>query len=139
MLNKCVIMGRLTAAPELKNTSNGTAVVSFTLAVDRDNSGKDKEKQTDFISCVAWRHTAEFISKYADKGNMAVVSGSLQSRKWEDRDGGKHTTWEIISDNFYFAESKRDSGSNTPLPAVSGDEYKSAFSELNEDDGELPF
>lgn len=139
MLNKCVIMGRLTAAPELKNTSNGTAVVSFTLAVDRDYSGKDKEKQTDFFECVAWRHTAEFISKYFTKGSMAVVTGKLYSRKWTDKDGNKRTAWEAQVDNIYFADSKRDSGSNTPLPAVSGDEYKSAFSELNEDDGELPF
>lgn len=133
MLNKCVIMGRLTAAPELKNTSNGTAVVSFTLAVDRDYSGKDKEKQTDFISCVAWRHTAEFISKYFHKGSMAVVAGSLQSRQYE-KNGDKRTAWEVLVENIYFADSKKADSSHQ-----NQDSANQGFTELNDDDGELPF
>ena len=107
MLNQLSIMGRFTAPPELKYTSNNTAVLSFTLAVDRDYSGKDKEKQTDFIECVAWRHTAEFISKYFTKGSRAGVTGKLYSRKWTDKDGNKRTAWEAQVDNIYFADSKK--------------------------------
>lgn len=110
MLNRIIIMGRLTAAPELKTTQSGLSVVSFTVACERDfGSG---EKQTDFIDCTAWRGTAEFVAKYFRKGSMIVVSGRLQSRKWEDRDGNKRTSWEIQADSVYFGESKRDEASS---------------------------
>lgn len=109
MLNHIVIMGRLTRDPELRYTQSQLPVVSFTLAVDRDFSGKDGgEKQTDFIDCVAWRSTAEFVSKYFSKGRMAVASGRLQLRDWTDRDGNKRRSAEIVVDNMYFGDSKRD-------------------------------
>ena len=136
MLNQLSIMGRFTAPPELKYTSNNTAVLSFTLAVDRDYSGKDKEKQTDFIECVAWRHTAEFISKYFSKGSMAVVTGKLYSRKWTDKDGNKRTAWEAQVDNIYFADSKKPT-SEASEP-VTGYEYGAEFPEFD-DDSELPY
>ena len=136
MLNQLSIMGRFTAPPELKYTSNNTAVLSFTLAVDRDYSGKDKEKQTDFIECVAWRHTAEFISKYFTKGSMAVVTGKLYSRKWTDKDGNKRTAWETQVDNIYFADSKKPT-SEASEP-VTGYEYGAEFPEFD-DDSELPY
>ncbi len=109
MLNHIVIMGRLTRDPELRYTQSQLPVVSFTLAVDRDFSGKDDgEKQTDFIDCVAWRSTAEFVSKYFSKGRMAVASGRLQLRGWTDRDGKKRRSAEIVVDSMYFGDSKRD-------------------------------
>ena len=105
MLNFCTAMGRLVRAPELRSTQSGTSVTSFTIAVDRDyNSGS--EKQTDFIECVAWRGTAEFVSKYFRKGSMIIVAGKLQSRKWQDRDGNNRINWEIVADSVYFGESK---------------------------------
>ena len=114
MLNHIVIMGRLTRDPELRYTQSQTPVASFTVAVDRDFGGRDGgERQTDFIDCSAWRSTAEFVSKYFRKGSMAVVSGRLQSRKWQDRDGNNRTSWEINADNVYFGESRRDSASQT--------------------------
>ena len=109
MLNHIVIMGRLTRDPELRRTGSGIAVASFTLAVDRDFGGRDGgERETDFIDCVAWRHTGEFVSKYFTKGRMAVVSGRLQIRSWTDKDGNKRRTAEVVADNVYFGDSKRD-------------------------------
>src|SRR5574344_2114545 len=109
MLNHIVLMGRLTRDPELRRTQTGTAVASFTLAVDRDFSSRDSgEKQTDFIDIVAWRSTAEFVSKYFFKGQMAVVEGRLQIRDWTDKDGGKRRSAEVVADNVYFGDSKRD-------------------------------
>ena len=111
MLNHITIMGRLTRDPELRYTQSQTPVASFTLAVDRDFGGRDGgEKQTDFIDCVAWRSTAEFVSKYFAKGSMAVVSGRLQIRDWTDREGGKRRSAEVVVDNMYFGESKRREG-----------------------------
>ena len=108
MLNHIVVMGRLTRDPELRYTQSQLPVTSFRVAVDRDFGGRDgQEKQTDFIDCVAWRNTAEFVSKYFTMGSMAVVSGRLQIRDWTDRDGNKRTTAEIVADNVYFGESKR--------------------------------
>ena len=164
MLNHIVIMGRLTRDPELRTTQAGVSVTSFTVAVDRDFGGRDGgERQTDFIDCVAWRQTGEFVSKYFHKGSMIVVSGRLQSRKWQDRDGNNRTNWEINADNVYFGESRAsansgggsysrddssysnnsysnsgnygsyDSGRQQSAPAAS------AFSELDDGDGELPF
>ncbi len=149
MLNHITIMGRLTRDPELRYTQSQTPVASFTLAVDRDFGGRDGgEKQTDFIDCVAWRQTAEFVNKYFAKGSMAVVSGRLQIRDWTDREGGKRRSAEVVVDNMYFGESKRrDSGEmrSETRPAynsyesVSPSMGASAFSELGDDDGELPF
>ena len=109
MLNHIAIMGRLTRDPELRRTGSGIAVASFTVAVDRDFSGKDGgEKETDFIDCVAWRQTGEFVSKYFTKGRMIVVSGRLQIRSWTDKDGNKRRTAEVVAENCYFGDSKRD-------------------------------
>ena len=110
MLNHITIMGRLTRDPELRRTGSGTAVASFSVAVDRDyGKNENGEKETDFIDCVAWRNTAEYISKYASKGRMVVVSGRLQIRGWTDKDGNKRRTAEVVADNCYFGDSKRDS------------------------------
>lgn len=107
MLNHITIMGRLTRDPELRRTGNGVAVTSFTIAVDRDIKGNDGETDTDFIDCVAWRQTGEFVGKYFTKGRMAVVSGRLQIRGWTDKDGSKRRTAEVNADHVYFGDSKR--------------------------------
>lgn len=113
MLNHIIIMGRLTRDPELRRTGSGLAVASFTLAVDRDFAPKDGgERECDFIDCVAWRQTGEFVSKYFTKGRMAVVSGRLQIRSWNDKDGNKRRSAEVVADSVYFGDSKKDSGSN---------------------------
>ena len=110
MLNHIVIMGRLTRDPELRRTGSGIAVASFSVAVDRDfGKNENGEKETDFIDCVAWRNTAEFVSKYVTKGRMVAVSGRLQIRSWTDKDGNKRRTAEIVADNVYFGDSRRDS------------------------------
>ncbi|MDO4815869.1 MAG: single-stranded DNA-binding protein [Bacillota bacterium] len=149
MLNHITIMGRLTRDPELRYTQSQTPVASFTLAVDRDFGGRDGgEKQTDFIDCVAWRQTAEFVNKYFAKGSMAVVSGRLQIRDWTDNNGSKRRNAEVVVDNIYFGESKRrdgaDSRSDTrpaynSYESVSPSMGVSAFSEIGEDESELPF
>ena len=114
MLNHITIMGRLTRDPELRRTGSGIAVASFTLAVDRDYAPKDGgDRKTDFINCVAWRQTGEFVSKYFTKGRMAVVSGRLQIRSWNDKDGNKRRTAEVVADNVYFGDSKRDEGGSS--------------------------
>lgn len=134
MLNKILLMGRLVRDPELRHTGSGTAVASFTLAVDRDYKTQSGEKETDFIDIVAWRSTAEFVSKYFTKGRMAVVEGRLQIRDWTDKDGGRRRSAEVVADNVYFGDSKRPvSDSDTSAP--SGE-----FTELpDEEKGELPF
>jgi len=158
MLNHITIMGRLTRDPELRRTGSGIAVASFTLAVDRDFSPKDGgERETDFIDCVAWRQTGEFVSKYFTKGRMAVVSGRLQIRGWTDKDGNKRRTAEVVADNVYFGDSKRDEGgsyqssnssygnSGFSAPAPSYGSYSapsspaSDFAMLDDDDAQLPF
>lgn len=108
MLNHVIIMGRMTRDPELRRTASGTAVASFTLAVDRDFAAKDAQRETDFIDCVAWRSTGEFVSKYFAKGRMAVVSGRLQIRPWTDKDGNNRRSAEVVVDNVYFGDSRRD-------------------------------
>lgn len=108
MLNHVIIMGRMTRDPELRRTASGTAVASFTLAVDRDFAAKDAQRETDFIDCVAWRSTGEFVSKYFSKGRMAVVSGRLQIRPWTDKDGNNRRSAEVVVDNVYFGDSRRD-------------------------------
>ena len=153
MLNHITVMGRLTRDPELRYTQSQTPVASFTLAVDRDFGSRDGgEKQTDFIDCVAWRQTAEFVSKYFTKGSMAVVSGRLQIRDWTDRDGGKRRSAEVVVDNMYFGESRRRDGDSGDSRSSSYSSYgnsgsagkssapaASAFAELDDGDGELPF
>ena len=169
MLNHITIMGRLTRDPELRRTGSGIAVASFTVAVDRDFGGRDGgEKETDFIDCVAWRQTGEFVSKYFTKGRMIVVSGRLQIRSWTDKDGNKRRTAEVVADNVYFGESKRNSeggnayGGNTygggsygnnnyggnaynaPAPSYGGYSAPAAnpasdFAMLEDDDAQLPF
>lgn len=110
MLNHIVLMGRLTKDPELRRTGSGIAVTSFTLAVDRDFKSQDGQKHTDFIDVTCWRNTAEFAAKYFAKGRMAAVSGSLQIRKWQDKDGNNRYSAEVVADNVYFADSKREGG-----------------------------
>ena len=160
MLNQIIIMGRLTRDPELRRTQSGTAVCSFSVAVDRDFKSQSGEKETDFIDVVAWRQTGEFVSKYFTKGRMIVVSGSLQSRKWQDRNGQNRISWEVIADNVYFGDSKRDStgdmggsyaapaytapGGNSGYSAPAGGYAApvggaSGFAEIDEEDGDLPF
>lgn len=140
MLNKIVIMGRLTRDPELRRTGSGTAVTSFSLAVDRDFKSQSGEKETDFIEVVAWKSTAEFVSKYFSKGRMAVVEGRLQIRDWVDKDGGKRRSAEVVADNVYFGDSKLDSDSGTvpsySAPAPGG---QTDFAEIGDEDGEIPF
>ena len=149
MLNHIVIMGRLVRDPELRRTGSGVAVTSFTLAVDRDfGKNENGEKETDFIDCVAWRQTGEFVSKYFTKGRMAVVSGRLQIRSWKDKDGNNRRTAEIVADNVYFGDSKRDgdtAGGFAAAPAGSFGGYSapaapaSDFAMLDDDDAQLPF
>ena len=157
MLNHITIMGRLTRDPELRRTGSGIAVASFTVAVDRDFGGRDGgEKETDFIDCVAWRQTGEFVSKYFTKGRMIVVSGRLQIRNWTDKEGNKRRTAEVVADNCYFGDSKRDSDSGSsyggnaygsysaPAPSYGGysapaSAPASDFAMLDDDDAQLPF
>ena len=151
MLNHIVLMGRLTRDPELRYTQSQMPVASFSLACERDFGGRDgSEKQTDFIDIVAWRQTAEFVSKYFTKGSMAVVSGRLQIRDWTDREGNKRRSAEVVADNVYFGESKRsreESSGNYRGGSESSAGYQSfdsapavsAFSDLSDTDGELPF
>ena len=108
MLNHIVVMGRLTRDPELRKTASGVSVASFSVAVDRDFSQQDGKKETDFLDVVAWRNTAEFAAKYFAKGRMAIVSGRLQIRNWEDKEGNKRRTAEILAENIYFGDSKKE-------------------------------
>ena len=147
MLNHIVLMGRLTRDPELRRTGNGIAVASFSIAVDRDFSGKDSgEKETDFIDIVAWRQTGEFVSKYFTKGRMIVVSGRLQIRSWTDKDGNKRRSAEVVADNCYFGDSKKESsggenygGYNAPAYPAPAYPDPGEYPELTDDDGQLPF
>ena len=150
MLNHITIMGRFVRDPELRRTGSGVAVASFTLAVDRDfKSGNSGEKEVDFIDCVAWRQAGEFVSKYFSRGRMAVVSGRLQIRSWNDKDGNKRRTAEVVADNVYFADSKTESASTAPqasapasydAPAYSAPNYPASdFQMLDDDDAQLPF
>ena len=161
MLNRIIIMGRLTRDPELRRTQNGTAVTSFSLAMDRDiKNKKTSETGVDIIDCVAWRSTAEFVNNYFTKGRMAVVEGKLQIRPWKDRDGNNRRSAEVIVDNIYFGDSKRDGasqGANYGAPSYGAGSYGAAaggnaggygtpssaapseFAEIDDVDGELPF
>lgn len=162
MLNRIIIMGRLVRDPELRTTQSGISVTSFTLAVDRDFKSRDSgEKSTDFIDVVAWRQTAEFVCKYFGKGRMAVAEGRLQIRDWKDRDGNNRRSAEVVADNVYFADSKRDSAGGDSYGAApaygapaapaygGGQSYgggygapggdSSGFAEIDDQDGDLPF
>ena len=141
MLNHITIMGRLTRDPEMRTTQSGVAVASFTLAVDRDFGGRDGgEKQTDFIDCTAWRHTAEFVSKYFSKGRMAVVSGRLQIDNYTDNDGNKRKSAKVVADNIYFGDSKKDGATGGQSDeAASFTSAPSGFVTVDVDSGELPF
>ena len=160
MLNHIVLMGRLTRDPEVRHTTSGLPVASFSLAVDRDFAQKGAEKQTDFINIVAWRSTAEFVGKYFVKGQLVAVSGRLQMRDWTDKEGGRRTTAEVVADNVYFAETRRDRsqqsqssygqqpyGYSSPAQSYDSQPYSpysspvsgSDFAELDDDDGDLPF
>ena len=168
MLNRIIVMGRMTRDPELRRTNSGTAVASFAVAVDRDFKSQSGEKETDFIDVVVWRNTAEFVSKYFSKGRMAVVEGRLQIRDWTDKDGGKRRSAEVIADNVYFGDAKRDGeGGGAPSGSYSGGSNPSSgggydrggsypgptggyapppmgsagneFGDIADDDGELPF
>lgn len=131
-LNKAFIMGRLTKAPELRSTQSGTPVATFTLAVDRDFKSKDGDREADFFSVVAWRSTAEFVSKYFTKGSMAIVAGRLQQRSYTDNNGNNRNVVEIVADNVYFGESKRRDNVDVEAPEEYGEaEYC--------DDSDLPF
>ena len=138
MLNRIILMGRLTRDPELRHTQSGTAVASFTLAVDRDFKGQNGEKDTDFIDIVAWRHTGEFVSKYFTKGRMAVVAGRLQIRDWTDREGNKRRSAEVIAEDVYFGDSRRTEGAGDG-PSYAPQKEDAQFSQLDDDDSELPF
>ena len=142
MLNKIIIMGRLTRDPELRRTGSGTAVTSFSLACDRDFKSQSGDKETDFIEVVAWKNTAEFASKYFSKGRMAVVEGRLQVRDWTDKAGNKRTTAEVVADNVYFADSKRSESNDNQkenFNALSGRLSDDFVPALNDDTSELPF
>ena len=173
MLNKIFIMGRLTRDPELRRTQSGTPVTSFSLAVDRDYKTQSGEKETDFIDVVAWRATAEFVAKYFTKGRMAVVEGRLQIRAWQDKEGNNRRSAEVVADNVYFGDSRRDSdgssggnyannsyggnyannsyggnnggysapagGYSAPAGGYAAPVGGSGFSEIDEEDGDLPF
>ena len=139
MLNKIILMGRLTRDPELRRTNSGTPVASFTIAVDRDFKSQGGEKETDFIDIVAWGNTAEFVSKYFTKGRMAVVEGRLQIRDWTDKEGGKRKAAEVVADNVYFGDSKNSGAAqNANFNALNG-RVNQDFAEVEDDDGELPF
>lgn len=159
MLNKAILMGRLTRAPELRYTPNGNVpVVSFSIAVDRNYNGNNRERITDFIDIVAWRRTAEFVSQWFTKGQMIVVVGSIQTRRWQDKNGNNRTSVEVIADEVQFGESKKSRESNTgyqggyqdsyaapqqpasrPAPSFDMPMGGSDFSEISDDDGEVPF
>ena len=144
MLNKIIIMGRLTRDPELRRTASSTAVAGFTLAVDRDFKSQNGEKSTDFIDVVAWRNTAEFVAKYFTKGRMAVVEGRLQIRDWKDKDGNNRRSAEVVAENVYFGDSKRDGAPAGDYAAPMGGyaapvSTTSSFSEIEDENGDLPF
>ena len=160
MLNHITIMGRLTRDPELRTTQSQISVSSFTVACERDYAAGGGDRETDFIDCVAWRGTGEFVSKYFHKGSMIVVTGRLQSRRWQDRDGNNRTSWEILADSVYFGESKRDDQGSSygqqsgnyqrQSQGGSSQQYRTPdravnvsppqqFQELDDSDGELPF
>jgi single-strand DNA-binding protein len=142
MLNKVLMMGRLTADPTLRRTGSGVAVASFTIACDDDFKDKDGNKKTIFVECVAWRQTGEYVSKYFSKGRMAIVVGKLDIREWTDKDGNKRRTAEIVADNVYFGDSKKNDtqSQNTGNTGFAKPESsQNSFAVIEDDDAQLPF
>lgn len=162
MLNRIILHGRLTRDPEIRYTQSQVPVASFTIAVDRDYTDQAGERGVDFVDCVSWKQGAEFVSKYFRKGQLILVEGRLQSRKWTDKDNNKRTSWEVVTSNTYFGEPKRDDSRNDyygnyqQTPSSSGNPYspppssyssnppqqqyqQQTFTDLQDDDGELPF
>lgn len=149
MLNHIVLMGRLTRDPELRRTASGVAVTSFSVACERDFKTDSGEKETDFIDIVAWRNTAEFVSKYFAKGRMAVVSGRLQIRSWTDKEGNNRRSAEVLADNVYFGDSKQDNGDNrapsysapygSSASAAPAQQTNNDYEQIEDDDSQLPF
>ena len=160
MLNKAILMGRLTRDPELKYTQNNLPVVQFTVAVERNRAAQGQEKQADFINIVAWRKTAEFVSRWFTKGMMIIVTGSIQSRRWQDKNGNNRTSIEVVAEDIQFGETKKSRESNMgyqggypgayasapqqatasrPTPSFDMPTGNSDFSEISDDDGEVPF
>lgn len=142
-MNVVCLVGRLTADPELKKTPNGTNVCSFSVAVDRSYTDANGDRQADFINCVAWRQTAEFIANYFRKGQRIGLNGSIQTRQYQDKDTGKNrTAFEVVINNTYFVESKKaEEPQNNPyLPPVQTSKAQlEDFSDIRDDDGDLPF
>lgn len=141
MLNSIIIMGRLVADPELRTTQSGVSTCSFRVAVDRNYAKQGEEKQTDFFDVTTWRNTAEFVSRYMTKGSPVAIQGSMQSRKWQDKDGNNRISWEVQADNVYFAEGKKNSGATYPTPQTASTETDAAegeFAAVPTDD-DLPF
>lgn len=138
MLNHITAAGRLTKDPELRRTQNGVSVASFTIACDRDIKDASGNKQTDFIGCVAWRNTAEFVHKYFTRGRMAIVSGRLQIREWTDNNGNKRRNAEILAESVYFGDSKR-AAESTEKNETKEAEQTVDFDQVEIDDDELPF
>ncbi len=140
MLNHIALMGRLTRNPEMRHTASNIPVASFTLAVDRDRKNQNGDKETDFIDVVAWRNTAEFVSKYFGKGQMAVVVGRLQIRDWTDKDGNKRRTAEVVADSVYFGEGKKENADYSGyIPQHPAPSEPTNYAVLEDDDRELPF
>lgn len=143
MLNHICIAGRMVRDPELRRTASGISCVSFTISVDRDfGKNENGEKETDFIDCVAWRSTADFVSKYFTKGRMAVVSGRLQIRSWTDQEGNKRRTAEVVADNVYFGDSKKEESSGNTYGGYTAPAYPAPVSDyamIEDDDAQLPF
>ena len=139
MLNRAILMGRLVADPELRSTQNGTPVITFTLAVNRNFSRSGEQAQTDYIDIVAWRNTAEFVSKWFTKGMQVAVSGRIQTRTWEDKQGQKRKSVEVVADEVFFAESKRDGTQRQNSAEPFELENPAASSPTPEDDSDLPF
>ncbi len=137
MFNLVVLTGRLTADPELKTTANGTSVTTFSIAVNRNYSSGD-ERQTDFINIVAWRKTAEFVTKYFQKGSLIGIEGSIQTRRYQDKNGNNRTAFEVIANNVQFVESKRDSAPGTETASFSNADVND-FAEVDATDDDLPF
>ena len=138
MLNRIVLMGRLTRDPELRRTQSGTAVVSFSIACDRDYAAQGAERETDFIDIVAWRGTAEFVNKYFRKGKRVALTGSIQVRKWKDKEGNDRKTVEVVADSVEFADGK-DQGAGSYAADQMAAAADQQFTEVEDDDGELPF
>lgn len=143
MLNRVILMGRLTKDPELKQTPNNISVATFSLAVDRNYQSDKDNKQTDFINIVAWRHTAEFVGKYFTKGQLVAVEGSIQTRSYQDKDGNNRTAFEVVADQVYFAEKKQNGENKSQSESSAKDSFQVGdlgdFEEFDANDGELPF